>query len=649
MADVLFSKKLPVVLKSADREDRNTHIKISVEVQVHTAPLHRKELVVRLTDESDLFFLYTLKLGEEDFQSLKCQQGLLVDFGAFPQKFIDLLELCLQEERRESPKYLLQFLCPAISGSDKDTWALNVVETNPFKHLTHLSLRFLPGKDNDVKKYLADCLKMAKDQISSLQGKLETTECSLSEKLFQTQQALSDKTQQYDAMKLELSSTTNDMNAKYSQQAAMEKEKAVEAHQQYQQRCEREKRELEQAHLKIVKQMEAKIYDYESVNKELTDKRYKHESHIRELKSKLGSLEEEYHRAKQELNALRKDNASLDADFHEQEKLINQLRTKVAVTEQETRDKDQVMSKAQELLQSEQEQRKKCEDDLERRQKQIGKMETSIKSMSEELVKGNEIIKKLQGEIRNYHAKVKLRNQITTEQEKLLGEKEQELEKLRQDYRLSHDTLRVKEDENSKLSESLESTMRKLEESKQLLKTNENVINWLNKQITENQLSHQRHMPMENAAISYKPPNLMNGPSIGGSISRMTNDTLSPGSTAPLTRHYSSSLSSQLGLGRERRTNVPLSATKPSTINEESGSAASSPSSQKENEAPFLDAKYLSRGDGAPLREKGQRSSSPSTVQGNQQLLKSQPNSMARPMANKVVPSAYFPTQAKVS
>jgi len=36
--------------------------------------------------------------------SLKVQQGLLVDFGAFPQKFIDLLEMCLKEEHKEVPK-----------------------------------------------------------------------------------------------------------------------------------------------------------------------------------------------------------------------------------------------------------------------------------------------------------------------------------------------------------------------------------------------------------------------------------------------------------------------------------------------------------------------------------------------------------------
>ena len=36
--------------------------------------------------------------------SLKVQQGLLVDFGAFPQRFIALLENCLSEEHKEKPK-----------------------------------------------------------------------------------------------------------------------------------------------------------------------------------------------------------------------------------------------------------------------------------------------------------------------------------------------------------------------------------------------------------------------------------------------------------------------------------------------------------------------------------------------------------------
>ena len=42
---------------------------------------------------------------------------------------------------------------------------MNIVETNPFKHLNHLSLKFMPGSDADVKKYLADCLKQFKVKL----------------------------------------------------------------------------------------------------------------------------------------------------------------------------------------------------------------------------------------------------------------------------------------------------------------------------------------------------------------------------------------------------------------------------------------------------------------------------------------------------
>lgn len=45
---------------------------------------------------------------------------------------------------------------------DSSPVLLNVIETNPFKHLTHLSLKLLPGSDVEIKKFLAGCLKCSK-------------------------------------------------------------------------------------------------------------------------------------------------------------------------------------------------------------------------------------------------------------------------------------------------------------------------------------------------------------------------------------------------------------------------------------------------------------------------------------------------------
>lgn len=58
-------------------------------------------------------------------------------------------------------RFILEFVCNG-SSMGTGTGMLNITETNPFKHLTHLALKFLPGTDTDIKKYLAECLKTLK-------------------------------------------------------------------------------------------------------------------------------------------------------------------------------------------------------------------------------------------------------------------------------------------------------------------------------------------------------------------------------------------------------------------------------------------------------------------------------------------------------
>jgi spindle assembly abnormal protein 6 len=49
---------------------------------------------MELTDEQDPIFLYQLSCSEQDFHILKAEQQLLVDFQAFPQSFVELLNFC---------------------------------------------------------------------------------------------------------------------------------------------------------------------------------------------------------------------------------------------------------------------------------------------------------------------------------------------------------------------------------------------------------------------------------------------------------------------------------------------------------------------------------------------------------------------------
>lgn len=606
MVDELFSKRLPVTIKyQSDREDRKSRIQITVEMHTVTNPVTRKELVVRLTDEKDLFFLYTLKLTEEDFQSLKVQQGLLVDFGAFPQQFIGLLSVCLQEEMKDVPKFIIHLV--TNGNSDCSTASLNVIETNPFKHLTHLSLKFLPGLDADVKEYLADCLKNLKDQNETLLQRLEHSESSLGQQLRQTREALTARSQELDSLKSEWTTRLSDLSCRHAQEMNSVREKAIKTQTEAQQRYERERRELEQAHAKLVKQLESKTCDYEVANKDLTDRKYKSESTVRELKAKLSNLEEEHQRARQELQVLRRDNARLDSGHHEHEKTINQMRTRIAVMEQEVKDKEELLEKTTAMCQSEQEHKHKTEEEVEKRKRHIVKLEASIKKMSEELLKGNEIIKKLQNDIRNYHAKLKLRSQVTTEQEKLLTEKNREMEEMRRDLEAGKTSLRQLEEENRRLNESLEATMRKLEESRQLLKTNENVISWLNKQITETQMSGQhRHGPFEmNSTVSsmgsarpalhnFSAPSYASSSRYAGSGRSQSPQLSGPAAPPPPRQHQV-----QYSVGQPRKSMMPVPLAKSSpigTIPEEGLDPRASPDLQGmhgKQGAQGLQAKYL--------------------------------------------------------
>uniref|UniRef100_A0A8B9QEX5 Spindle assembly abnormal protein 6 homolog n=1 Tax=Apteryx owenii TaxID=8824 RepID=A0A8B9QEX5_APTOW len=463
---------------------RRVNVRVNIELLSISNPVHKKDLAVRLTDDSDPFFLYYLVISEEDFQSLKSQQGLLVDFSAFPQKFIDLLQQCIREQKKDIPRFLLQLVSSA-SVLDHTPVSLNVVETNPFKHLTHLSLKFLPGNDAEIKKFLASCLKCLK----ILEQKLRKTEEDFTRQLSYTQQSLSEKSQELDKLKNEWTTYTTALTNTHTQELTNEKERALQAQAQYQQQHEQQKKELESLHQKSIQQLQNRLSELEVINKDLTERRYKGDSTVRELKAKLSGVDDECQRAKQEVLSLRRENTTLDAECHEKEKLINQLQTRVAVLEQEIKDKDQLVVRTKEVLDATQEQKVILEESTEKKQSHIEKLETTIKSLSAELLKANEIIKKLQGDLKTLMSKLKLKNTVTIQQEKLLAEKEERLQKQQRELQETGQSLQMKEQEVCKLQEQLETTIQKLEESKQLLKTNENVITWLNKQLNEIQMA----------------------------------------------------------------------------------------------------------------------------------------------------------------
>ena len=156
-------------------------------------------LCVQVSSETDPFFFHHLEVSEEEFQALKTEQSILVDFVRFPQKFIELLEACMQRRDDVRPKFLAIMRVGEAFAPDFSN--LGIVETNDFKHLSHISLRLKQGSDAAIKHYLAarvmelrcDREKMTQRnddnaaQLKYLSRKLEDSvaEVSLQRQMFQ--------------------------------------------------------------------------------------------------------------------------------------------------------------------------------------------------------------------------------------------------------------------------------------------------------------------------------------------------------------------------------------------------------------------------------------------------------------------------------
>nr|XP_033477058.1 spindle assembly abnormal protein 6 homolog isoform X1 [Epinephelus lanceolatus] len=489
----LLSKVLQVNVRCRDCEERKANIRVTIELHLTTSPVHKRDLLVRLTDDIDPYFLFNLSISEEDFQSLKVQQGLLIDFASFPQKFIDLLNLCYSEQESDNPRFLLHFSSqsPVLEGPAN----FSVVETNAFKHLNHLSLRLVQGSDKEVKDYLAVCLSSLKAEKQALEGKLKKTEDDLSRQLSYAQQTLSEKTKELDKLRSEWTSQSSSLSSRHSQELQSEREKAVELQGRLQQQTEQLRHELESAHKKSSQQLQSRLTELEASSRELTERKYKNESVIRDLKIKLVGAEEECQRLKQQVLSLRRENSTLDTEVHDKERLVSQLQMRVAVVEQESKDKDQLMRRTKEVLEATQQQKESIEENAESKELQIRKLEATVKSLSEELIKANGIIKKLQGEVRGLVGKIKVKNTVTVSQEKVLQDTTEKLKNAEKDLQSTRQQLVTKDEQVSKLKEQLETTVQKLNESREVLKTNENVISWLNKQLNEKQLSKKPPSP----------------------------------------------------------------------------------------------------------------------------------------------------------
>ncbi|KAI3381346.1 hypothetical protein SNEBB_006422 [Seison nebaliae] len=476
----IIIKYVPSISSS---EELRRKIIVSVFIVTHA---NRKELFIRLTDDIDPFFLYTLTLDENDFQQIKSNQGLLVDFLSFPQKFIELLNLCIENQNINPPKFQLQLLV-------NENGSLNVVEINPFKHLTHLSLLLLNGNDTEVKIYLAECLTKLKEE-NRLQRKEKN---ELHEKMMGEYEMLNEKLKtiqkERDSFEKEYLLSKDAFEMKLEKHQNEDRNTIFELRNELTKRLQEQKETIENEQKNRMTSLEKEKKYFEEKCEKCIKRSNLMEDELNGLKSKEKSLMSENDRINLELSQMKNEKKCINNEQQTKDKAMNHIRTRVAVLEEETKHKDMLIERLNEQLEAEKMNIKKSEEAIERYVEDIHRSKKNIKELSYQLLEVNERLKNQEYCATTRKSKMKLKNELIKEMEKVIEDNRTSINHLKiKENELNHE----KDDLTIKLNQlqiEVESKESKLNEALKTIESNEKMLLFLNKSVNELQLNQNKH------------------------------------------------------------------------------------------------------------------------------------------------------------
>jgi hypothetical protein len=91
--ELIYEGVVPVKMTCHTRDVKTVELTVRIVLRVPQSPQYsdiQRMLCIKFTSEADPYFLYTLEVSEADFQHLKQDQQLLVDFSTFPVKVIHI-------------------------------------------------------------------------------------------------------------------------------------------------------------------------------------------------------------------------------------------------------------------------------------------------------------------------------------------------------------------------------------------------------------------------------------------------------------------------------------------------------------------------------------------------------------------------------
>ena len=468
--------ELNMVIIKSEKNNSIEPMKISIIRLLEKQP----HLIIQVTNPNDPLFLYSLDLSEIEYQQLKTEQSLLVDFQNFPDFITKMFYFCKNDKDDI-------YSCVLTLGGVSENFSggngiLAVEEKTQYRKLNHLILKLQAANDISLKKYLSDVSKEYKEKFENLSQKY------------------SDLSQNYEIIQKEnLNLKENLQKIEYEHKTSLDNllnEKNKEINSIKENNFKENKKQLELMETdknKTISDLENKISQLQGIlddatkNKtQLEEHKLKLEINQKDLEGKFAISNTELNMYKTEITNLRQENSDLNKKCLNYEKNLTEFNFKNESILKQLEEKNKSLENMKQLIDSLNKQRDSNEDTIKSLKAANNKLENKLQLSIKEINKGNDIIQRLQNDIKNQKSKIKsTKNELNT-QEQLINQKQillDEQNKTIKDLKRDNET---KEQEIIGLKNQINNYNNKLNENEKLIEENKQMILYLNKNLNEN-------------------------------------------------------------------------------------------------------------------------------------------------------------------
>ena len=208
---------------------------------------------------------------------------------------------------------------------------------------------------------------------------------------------------------------------------------------------------------------------------------------------------------KQEGTVLREENSQLAAAKHKLEKDLAARNVELSAALQSAKDKEELNAKMTALREADAGSKRQLEDAVSMHKENAAKLQEKLKLSSAEITKGNSIISKLQSDQRALKDKLKLKVAVLLQQQEAQEAKQAELDESERSAASLRTTAAELTAAKERAEEQAVAAKQQLAEAQELLRSNQQVIQWLNKELNEAQTGGRPYVNLPSRVAAFKP------------------------------------------------------------------------------------------------------------------------------------------------